>query len=197
MEQRRALCNKARLYDGKEVSFRCTKPKHAVKPPEKEETESKTTEKNKRRTTDDFRRANNISNVSRVPTKAEYKRRASLSFVCLSFKNRGVCIFFWCKSKRRYKFNNTNNKKKNKKEALYVFFASPAVQRETLKVTQNEKKEESKIERRIFLLSRIMGRDFASSSAFKREQKEIFLLSTARRDYKKLDSFRPLVISHI
>jgi len=52
------------------------------------------------------------------------------------------------------------------------------MQRDNLKVTHT-KKRRSKIERRIFLLSRIMGRDFASSSAFKRE-KEIFLQPHAR-----------------
>lgn len=65
------------------------------------------------------------------------------------------------------------------------------MQRENLKVT-HEKKESRKIERRIFLLSRIMGRDFASSSAFKRE-KEIFLQPP--RETKKLDS-SDLSLSH-
>lgn len=66
------------------------------------------------------------------------------------------------------------------------------MQRENLKVTHTKKRSRSKIERRIFLLSRILGRDFASSSAFKRE-KEIFLQP---HETKKLDS-SDLSLSHI
>ena len=66
------------------------------------------------------------------------------------------------------------------------------MQRDNLKVTHT-KKRRSKIERRIFLLSRILGRDFASSSAFKRER-EIFL--QPHDETKKLDS-SDLSLSHI
>ena len=57
------------------------------------------------------------------------------------------------------------------------------MQRDNLKVTHT-KKRRSKIERRIFLLSRIiMGRDFASSSAFKRERKRFFFNRTRRKNW--------------
>ena len=151
------------------------------------------------RTTDDFRRANNISNVSRVPTKAEYKRRASLSFVCLSFKNRGVCIFFWCKSKRRFS-----------KKYIFHWWCLPLTRKNLLARDKHTKKKEKKGEREksrggYFFLRRLLSRDdeiLLFVSAFqhhRRERKsEIFLQPhkcKRRKKEEKTGLIRPLVLA--
>jgi hypothetical protein len=142
-----------------------------VKPsPEKDETESKTTRENKRRrTTDDFLLANISSSVS---TKA----RTDVSLFCIS-NNKKLFKVFWGANRKDVINLTTPTTKKNKdmKEAFYLFFASCHMQRENLKVT-HAKKRRGVIKSRggYFFFRIILGRDFASSSAFKRE-KEISL----------------------
>ena len=93
-----------------------------------------------------------------------------VSLFCIS-NNKKLFVYFG--ANRKDVINLTTTTKKNKVGILLVFCLLPC--KEIISKSHTEKKERDKIERRIFLLSRIMGRDFASSSAFKEREKEIFL----------------------
>ena len=127
---------------------------------------------------------------SRTSHRVSTKACTDVSLFCIS-NNKKLFVYFGANRKDVINLTTTTKKNKDMKEAFYLFFASCHAKRESQSRTR--KKESRKIERRIFLLSRILGRDFASSSAFKRE-KEIFL--QPQRETKKLDS-SDLSLSHI
>jgi len=129
---------------------------------------------------------------SRTSHRASTKACTDVSLFCIS-NNKTVVRVFWGANRKDVINLTTTPTKKRTKRHLTCFLPLPNAKRESQSHT-HEKKEESKIERRIFLLSRILGRDFASSSAFKRE-KEIFL-QPPHDETKKLDS-SDLSLSHI
>ena len=96
-----------------------------------------------------------------------------LSFVSLTTKQ--LFKVFWG-ANRKDVINLTTTPTKKRTKRHFTCFLPPAKCKERI----SHKKRRSKIERRIFLLSRILGgRDFASSSAFK-ERKRFFFNRTKR-----------------
>lgn len=113
---------------------------------------------------------------SRTSHRVSTKACTDVSLFCIS-NNKKLFKVFWGANRKDVINLTTPTTKKNKdmKEAFYLFFASCHMQRENLKVT-HAKKRRGVIKSRggYFFFRIILGRDFASSSAFKRE-KEIFL----------------------
>ena len=129
---------------------------------------------------------------SRTSHRVSTKACTDVSLFCIS--NKTVVRVFWGANRKDViNLTTTTTKKRTKRHIVLVFCLLPCKERLSQSHT-HEKKESRKIERRIFLLSRITGRDFASSSAFKRE-KEIFL-QPPHDETKKLDS-SDLSLSHI
>ena len=126
---------------------------------------------------------------SRTSHRVSTKACTDVSLFCIS--NKTVVRVFWG-ANRKDVINLTTTTKKNKdmKEAFYLFFASCHAKRESQSHTR--KKGVVVKSRGGYFFFRILGRDFASSSAFKRE-KEIFLQPP--RETKKLDS-SDLSLSH-
>ena len=114
---------------------------------------------------------------SRTSHRASTKACTDVSLFCISKITTKSCSKYFGANRKDVINLTTTTTKKNKdmKEAFYLFFASCHMQRENLKVT-HAKKRRGVIKSRggYFFFRIILGRDFASSSAFKRE-KEIFL----------------------
>ena len=115
---------------------------------------------------------------SRTSHRVSTKACTDVSLFCIS--NKTVVRVFWG-ANRKDVINLTTTTKKNKdmKEAFYLFFASCHAKRESQSHTRKKGVVKS---RGGYFFFRIMGRDFASSSAFK-ERKRFFFNRTRLKNW--------------
>ena len=116
---------------------------------------------------------------SRTSHRASTKACTDVSLFCISNNKKLFKVFRGANRKDVINLTTPTTKKRTKSRHCTCFLP-PAKCKERISKSHNTKKRSrNKIERRIFLLSRILGRDFASSSPRQLSKRRDF---SSRRD---------------